>query len=416
MRQGEFGLKLERLLKQVASLLELAVFLVQPAQIVVGQGPGRIEPEHFLVDFDRLGVAVLVGECVCEVLQEEVGIGLELGRTLEPGQRFVDPAFPMQRQTEVGMDLCQIGFQPEGLEITRARLGVLLHRPVHVREIVVGLGKIGLEVHRRLAMRQGLIGMAAVEQKLAEVGAGLRQVGIECDGTLEMFHGLVGLSQTAIDRADIRMGHCVVGTQGESSLEMLDRLVASAQGLQRQGEVIVRLGIVFPELQGSPAASHGALELAGRPVGFGQVGMESGHTGAKSDGLADELDRLGRLALLVKDHAQKMSGVGVVGVPDKYSLISARRCDELSRLMMTKRLDHLRLHVTIRQRPFHAQNLGDDGANREACPNWKNPPVNGTNLQPANSITCEVGFAPAPRLLTSEGTDRAGSMVDGSCP
>ena len=95
--QREAGLQAERLLKLLPGVVEPAVFLIEPTQIVVGQGPARLELDHLLVNFDRIGVAILLPEGFGKVLQKEVGLRLELGGPLEPGQGFIEPAFLLER-------------------------------------------------------------------------------------------------------------------------------------------------------------------------------------------------------------------------------------------------------------------------------------------------------------------------------
>ncbi len=145
---------------------------------------------------------------------------------------------------------------------------------------------------------------AEVEQILAQIGAALSQPWIQLDGPLKMFERRLGLPQRPINHPDIGVRHCIVRTQGKTGFEVLQGFVVASQRLKRKAQIVVRFGVVVPELQGHPATAYGAIELASRPIGLGEIGVERGYAGSQGHGPVDQLDGPRRLPLLVENHAQ----------------------------------------------------------------------------------------------------------------
>ncbi len=102
VRQRETRLQVERVLKLLPGIVEPAVFLIEPTQVVIAHEPARLELDHLLVNFDRIGVTIFVAQRVGQILEKEVGFRLEPGSPLEPGQGFIEPAFALERQADVG--------------------------------------------------------------------------------------------------------------------------------------------------------------------------------------------------------------------------------------------------------------------------------------------------------------------------
>ncbi len=103
--------------------------------------------------------------------------------------------------------------------------------------------------------------------------------------------------------------------------------------MQREALVVGCLGVVRSKPQGGPAAVDGLLVLAQGAVNLGQVGVVSGGLGLENHGAGDQLDRPGRISVLVVQDAEEMQGTGVVGLPGKHGVIATGRVGETTRLV-----------------------------------------------------------------------------------
>jgi hypothetical protein len=100
MSQGETGLQAKRLLKVLPGVIEPAVFLREPPQIVVAQDAARLELDHLFVNFHR---TVDVTQIVVRFGQ----IGLERDGFPAMGQRFLGAAQVEQILAQIGAALSQ---------------------------------------------------------------------------------------------------------------------------------------------------------------------------------------------------------------------------------------------------------------------------------------------------------------------
>ena len=154
-----------------AGLGQPALLLEGPAQrevharpILLGEGQGLLEVRDGLARL--LALHVHLGQ---DLPEGAVG-RLELDGLLHPRQGLVGLALADHGQAEMGVGRGQVGLQPQGLQVRGSGLDVFLHRPQGIAQVVVQGRHVRLEPHRLLAMRQRLLGQAAVQQHLAQVG------------------------------------------------------------------------------------------------------------------------------------------------------------------------------------------------------------------------------------------------------
>ena len=126
------------------------------------------------------------------------------------------------------------------------------------------------------------------------------------------------------------------------TLEVFDGLGALAQALQGRTQIAQRFRIVGPDLKARPGSSRRHAQNRSAPVRFREIGMIDVRIGPDRHGPADQLDRPGVIALLVKKHAQEVKRLGVFLLPRQHTLIQLRSRSQLTRAV---HLDRSRQHV-----------------------------------------------------------------------
>lgn len=262
-------------------------FLVLSRQVALVLPSVGIELEHLFVDahsvWEPLHLEIVLGEQL-EVLGR---LRLQLASSQQPRQRLVVATLLLQDKAQVGMGLRQFGLEPDSFEVASAGLGELSQGAISITQIVMHLSQVGFQVNGLLAMGQGFLGAAKVDEELAKVGVDQGQIGTKLDSLAVVFQGLFGFTQRTQGVAQIGASLGIVGPQLDSGLEMLDSLLVSTEGAQGKSQVIVGIGKVRPELEGRLARANGPVELAKGSVGFREVGMIGGHAGAQGNGAID---------------------------------------------------------------------------------------------------------------------------------
>ena len=210
MRQGERGLELEGRAERGFGLGQVAQLFVEPAQVQVGRAgvgldlkrgqvvvaglgppagllqspaqrdmrarPSGAEGQHPLPAGNRLaGLFHLVVE-----LGQPFPVGgvgrLQLDGLLQPDQGVGELALALQHKAEVGVGRGEVRVQPQCFQVRGPGVDQPVQHPQHVAEIVVQHRRIRIEPDRLLTVRQRFLGLAAIQQRLAEVGLGRRRM------------------------------------------------------------------------------------------------------------------------------------------------------------------------------------------------------------------------------------------------
>ena len=269
----------------------------------------RVDRQHALPAGDGLGGLLALAVQLGQVLPEGRVVRRQLDGLFQPGQGVAELAFPLEGQADVGVGVRPGSGRaagPPGRRPGPRRAGP--SAPQGIAEVVVQGGPVGLQAHRLPAVRQGLLGLAAVEQQLAEVRAGRRRKGIQLDGAAEVLEGLVGAG-------GVRGARC----RGCCGRRRSRAAVAGRRGTARRprhgGPVACRarprlqqgFGVVREQPQGRAAAAGRRLELAQGAVGLGQVGVEAGTFGrGRRPGRSARRPGRGRRA----DGAARRAGAG----------------------------------------------------------------------------------------------------------
>ena len=128
---------------RVGRLLVPALLMQRPAQAVVGVGPLGPKRDQPLVPRDRGGVVLRVGMGIRQRLPEVRVVGGQLDGPTEAGDRLGEPAVPLEGKAAIGVDLRQVGCQPDRLGEGGMGLGPSFQGPAGVAEVVVSGRKVG---------------------------------------------------------------------------------------------------------------------------------------------------------------------------------------------------------------------------------------------------------------------------------
>jgi hypothetical protein len=182
-------------------------------------------------------------------------------------------------------------------------------------------------------MEEGFVQLILFEQDLSQVAAGGGKIGGALHSQAEVLDGLLPLAEEAEGIAQVVVRRRQVRLEAESGPELGDggfRVALIAQG---QTEVDGRFRERGLQPQRRATASDGPVQLAESAIGFGEVGVEGSHIGPQSDGLADQLNGLGLVALLMAEHAKQVQGIGVLLLASQHLPIEPVSRSQLSGLM-----------------------------------------------------------------------------------
>ena len=260
-------------------------------------------------------------------------LGSELNGPLEPVQRIGQLSLAAQDQSHVGMGLCQVGLNPERLEVGGSCFEGAVESSQCVSQVVMKRGDVGLPGHRGAAVHERLLGHPAVEENLPQVGMS-RGIGrIQLDRCAKMHERLVDLARLAEGDTQVVMRRSEIRPILEGAAEGVDGLGSPAQGLKCQAEVGESFGEIRLQLDRGPATANGSIESAQGSISFGQVGMEAGHVGTKGDRAANQVDGPRMITLLMLQDSKKMERQGVRLIGRQDPLVELGRLRKPSCLM-----------------------------------------------------------------------------------
>jgi hypothetical protein len=187
-----------------------------------------------------------------------------------------------------------------------------------------------------------------VPRPVSPVGRHLR---IEGDRHTVSLEGFSEPAQLAEGRAEVVLGQGEIGPHLERGAELHHGFGKLAQFMQRQPEVVGRLGVVWSQPQCGPAAVDGQHVVAEGTVRLGEVGVIGGGFGLQGHGLSDQLHGPGEIAILVVQNAKEMQGVGMVGLAREQGVIEASSIGEAARVVQLSggfefRIDRVLNHRT----------------------------------------------------------------------
>ena len=344
-----------------------------------------LEGDDALAAGDGGRVVLVGGMGVRQVLPHLGVVGGQLDRSAEAGEGLGQLAVVLQGKAEIGVDsgVAQIGRQTKRFGISAVSKGPPVQVAVGVPEIVVSGRQIGLQAHGLLAMLQGLLGPARIDEGLAEVGAGQGQGRIESDGRSKGLEGLLGPAQITQYGAQVVPGQGELGSCIEGRTILLGGLLMAAQGLKGQTQIIGRLGIPGPQTQGGATTIDRPFVVAQAAVSLGQVGVECGGVRSQGRGPADQLDGPTGVAALMMHDAEKVKGFGVLRLASQQVMVATGRIRVAAGLVQSQGGGQvLRIHGGDPSRRRHGHSLTP--RLRESVQSWRGASGRATIPTPAS--------------------------------
>ena len=176
-------------------------------------------------------------------------------------------------------------------------------------------------------MFQCLAQLVLFQEQLAQIAVRFRLIGVELDrlpkllgrlGSLPPLSAKVRLAKVVVKQGRVR-------SESQRCLELLGRLDRLTLRQQRHTEIVVCFGIIGLEPQRHLAAGDGPIDLAAHAIGFGEIAIVGSGAGIEDQRPADPLDRLLAVALLKRDHAEKVQRVRMIGIAREELLVQLRR-------------------------------------------------------------------------------------------
>src|SRR6516162_4019544 len=131
---------------------------------------------------------------------------------------------------------------------------------------------------------------------------------------------------------------------------MPKRLLEPALLHERIAQIVVGFGMHRIEAYALPIMRHRFVQAAERSERIADIAVEIRGTIVARDRLADEVDGNFIAAGLVRDHAEKMHAIGVVGIEREYLAIKPLRLVEAAGLMQcqgrSQGLSDVQAHVS----------------------------------------------------------------------
>ena len=206
-----------------------------------------------------------------------------------------------------------------------------------VSQVVVGFGQAGLQGGGPPAVWQSFLGLAQVEQELAQVGEGRGKIGVDRQGAAKVVECLVFLIEGTQGGAQVGVRSRVAGAQGERLPECVGGIRVPSQSFECQPEVVEHPGIVQAELHRRAAARDDGLVEPHCAVGFRKRGPKDRRLRNELHGAADQIRRRAGMAHLKASNSQKVQGICVRCVAIEERFVKAHRRQELARLVKLDR-------------------------------------------------------------------------------
>ena len=201
-------------------------------------------------------------------------------------------------------------------------------------------GKLGLQDDGLLAVRQSLLGLAEIEQELAEVGASRSKIGVDRDRTAEVVEGLLSSDPELRERrAQVGVRHRVVGPQARGQLETPRRLRCGGPGPRAPVRGYCGLpGSFKPSSHAHPGSSRRRGRTAQCAIDFSESCAEDRRLRAQGDRPADQFRRQRRIGPVDDGRPPEDEGHRrCVGVAVQKRLVEPGCRRQLARLMKLDR-------------------------------------------------------------------------------
>ena len=105
-----------------------------------------------------------------------------------------------------------------------------------------------------------------------------------------------------------------MASQRDRAVVKAERLVELTLVEQRDAEIAQRAGVIGIDLDGAAAGGDRFVDAAGKPAHLAEIGVVERNVRFDGDGAADVIDRLGGLARLMRDDAEHVRRLGIVGL------------------------------------------------------------------------------------------------------
>ncbi len=195
------------------------------------------------------------------------------------------------------------------------------------------IGVVGLERQRAVEafQRRGLA--LERDQQPAAQGQGGGVIGLEYERALDAIERFLLAFKFVQDLRAVEQRVGMIGFERERAFEAFQRGLRAAERVQRIAAVMQRLDVIGFERQRAVIARQRFLVARERGEHAAQVGMGGGGAIVAGQRLADEFERLGRLAGLMLEHAVEMQGVELIGAGGEHGTIERLGLAQLPALM-----------------------------------------------------------------------------------
>ena len=204
----------------------------------------------------------------------------------------------------------------QGAAIARRRLFRLPCVFEHIAQIIIDLGIIGLVLQGANKTSLRLLQLPGIQKQIAKIVMGFGAVGGDLQGAGETGLCFLPAPRFHKDQAEIVMGLGAIGFQFQSAGKAGLRLIQPLQGVEHQTKII----------------------------------MSFGKGGVSRQRLADQPRGLLKFPVLIRNHAQQMIGVRVIGCDTKDPAV--HRLRQPPRLMMANGFNKVLLDNGCLPGPF----------------------------------------------------------------
>jgi hypothetical protein len=194
----------------------------------------------------RIVLEIRVGFPEGEIEVDAVGLRqpFGLGRDRLHGGKMRVAKRKLHRIGEVDVDAGDVRIEADRLEKRLLRLVELAEFLEHVADVVVDVGEIGLQRQRPPIIGERGFEIAAFEGDAAHLVDGVVVVGVERERALGRGGGLFDLVLVEQDAAVVEMEFADPRFDDQRTAQQLRRFVETFEILEREGEIVERVGIV----------------------------------------------------------------------------------------------------------------------------------------------------------------------------
>ncbi|HEY1540906.1 MAG TPA: hypothetical protein VGG01_00725 [Xanthobacteraceae bacterium] len=172
--------------------------------------------------------------------------------------------------------------------------------------------------------------LAGMMQRGAEIGPGVGVIGIELDGATIGGDRLVKALQRMERVAEIAVRLAEIGLGGDRAPLRARRLLVILELVECDAEIAQRRRHGRVDLERAPGFVGRELGAAGKAQHLAQIGMKQRILRRKPHRAAHVLDRVGKLAVLVCDHAEQVLGFRQVRLRRQHAAAQSLGLDQPS--------------------------------------------------------------------------------------